>query len=93
MGLWFAALMGGGGTWCRHNAPLVQHSETSGIKHCPWWALPAVVALCPVVACPRGRLFHKTTTTCSRGIHSPRVDVKKAYWFINGGVGASSIAR
>ncbi len=70
MGLWSAALMGGGGLGAAITPWLVQHSET-WYQTLAWWALPAVVALfclvgaacrccalCLVVAKrPRGRLF------------------------------------
>lgn len=83
MGLWSAALMGGGGLGAAITPWLVQHSET-WYQTLAWWALPAVVALfacrccalCLVVAKrPRGRLFPQDNNhSGSRGIHSPRVD-------------------
>ncbi len=44
MGLWSAALMGGGGLGAAITPWLVQHSET-WYQTLAWWALPAVVAL------------------------------------------------
>ncbi len=44
MGLWSAALMGGGGLGAAITPWLVQHSE-SWYQTLAWWALPAVVAL------------------------------------------------
>lgn len=76
MGLWSAALMGGGGLGAAITPWLVQHSET-------WHQTLALVgaacrccALCLVVAKrPRGRLFPQDNNhSGSRGIHSPRVD-------------------
>ncbi len=43
MGLWSAALMGGGGLGAAITPWLVQHSET-WYQTLAWWALPAVVA-------------------------------------------------
>ncbi len=75
MGLWSAALMGGGGLGAAITPWLVQHSET-GIKHSPVGAACRCCALCLVVAKrPRGRLFPQDNNhSGSRGIHSPRVD-------------------
>ena len=71
MGLWSAALMGGGGLGAAITPWLVQHSET-------WYQTLACrcCALCLVVAKrPRGRLFPQDNNhSGSRGIHSPRVD-------------------
>lgn len=72
MGLWSAALMGGGGLGAAITPWLVQHSET-------WYQTLAACrccALCLVVAKrPRGRLFPQDNNhSGSRGIHSPRVD-------------------
>ncbi len=76
MGLWSAALMGGGGLGAALTPRLVQHSE-NGIKHSPTvGAACRCCALCPVVAKrPRGRLFSQDNNhSGSRGIYSPRPD-------------------
>ncbi|GHL18958.1 hypothetical protein ECZU24_17990 [Escherichia coli] len=75
MGLWSAALMGGGGLGAAITPWLVQHSETR-YQTLARWALPAVVALFAVVAKrPRGRLFSQDNNhSGSRGIYSPRLD-------------------
>ncbi len=76
MGLWSAALMGGGGLGAAITPWLVQHSET-WYQTLAWWALPArCCATCLVVAKrPRGRLFSQDNNhSGSRGIYSPRVD-------------------
>lgn len=89
MGLWSAALMGGGGLGAAITPWLVQHSET-WYQTLAWWALPAVVALfacrccalCLVVAKhPRGRLFPQDNNhSGSRGFHSSRVDAGCLLW-------------
>lgn len=93
MGLWSAALMGGGGLGAAITPWLVQHSET-WYQTLAWWALPAVVALfawwwqnAREVASS-----HKTTTTPVRVVFTPRAWTLGVYFgLINGGY-ASLIA-
>ncbi|WP_407217352.1 cyanate transporter CynX [Escherichia coli] len=93
MGLWSAALMGGGGLGAAMTPWLVQHSET-------WYQTLALVgaacrccALCPVVASAREvASSHKTTTTPVRVVFTPRAWTLGVYFgLINGGY-ASLIA-
>ena len=64
MGLWSAALMGGGGLGAAITPWLVQHSET-WYQTLAWWALPAVVALFAWwwQSAREVASSHKTTTT------------------------------
>ncbi|EMV2947707.1 cyanate transporter CynX, partial [Escherichia coli] len=93
MGLWSAALMGGGGLGAAITPWLVQHSET-WYQTLAWWALPAVVALF-AWWWQRAREVassHKTTTTPVRVVFTPRAWTLGVYFgLINGGY-ASLIA-
>ncbi len=94
MGLWLAALMGGGGLGAAITPWLVQHSE-SWYQTLAWWALPAVVALFAWWAAKRpriGRPSRQTTTTPVRVVFTPRAWTLGVYFgLINGGY-ASLIA-
>ncbi len=76
MGLWSAALMGGGGLGAALTPWLVQHSETSVSNTRLVGAACRCCALCLVVAkLPPDRFFPQDNNhSGSRGIHSPRVD-------------------
>ncbi|MFQ9950637.1 MAG: cyanate transporter, partial [Escherichia coli] len=93
MGLWSAALMGGGGLGAAITPWLVQHSET-WYQTLAWWALPAVVALFAWwwQSAREVASSHKTTTTPVRVVFTPRAWTLGVYFgLINGGY-ASLIA-
>lgn len=93
MGLWSAALMGGGGLGAAMTPWLVQHSET-WYQTLAWWALPAVVALFAWWRQNAREVAssHKTTTTPLRVVFTPRAWTLGVYFgLINGGY-ASLIA-
>ncbi|HAH7813556.1 TPA: MFS transporter [Escherichia coli] len=93
MGLWSAALMGGGGLGAALTPWLVQHSET-WYQTLAWWALPAVVALFAWwwQSTREVASSHKTTTTPVRVVFTPRAWTLGVYFgLINGGY-ASLIA-
>ncbi|END9804816.1 cyanate transporter [Escherichia coli] len=93
MGLWSAALMGGGGLGAAITPWLVQHSE-SWYQTLAWWALPAVVALFAWwwQSAREVASSHKTTTTPVRVVFTPRAWTLGVYFgLINGGY-ASLIA-
>ncbi|EMK9452750.1 TPA: cyanate transporter CynX [Escherichia coli] len=93
MGLWSAALMGGGGLGAALTPWLVQHSET-WYQTLAWWALPAVVALFAWwwQSAREVASSHKTTTTPVRVVFTPRAWTLGVYFgLINGGY-ASLIA-
>ncbi|HHY7658685.1 TPA: cyanate transporter CynX, partial [Escherichia coli] len=93
MGLWSAALMGGGGLGAAITPWLVQHSET-WYQTLAWWALPAVVALFAWwwQSTREVASSHKTTTTPVRVVFTPRAWTLGVYFgLINGGY-ASLIA-
>ncbi len=88
MGLWSAALMGGGGLGAAITPWLVQHSET-WYQTLAWWALPAVVC-CSLPGggkAPARSPSHKTTTTPVRVVFTPRAWTLGVYFgLINGGL-------
>ena len=87
MGLWSAALMGGGGLGAAITPWLVQHSET-WYQTLAWWALPAVVALFAWwwQSAREVASSHKTTTTPVRVVFTPRAWTLGVYFgLINGG--------
>ena len=93
MGLWSAALMGGGGLGAAITPRLVQHSETR-YQTLARWALPAVVALFARwwQSAREVASSHKTTTTPVRVVFTPRAWTLGVYFgLINGGY-ASLIA-
>ncbi|QMH36962.1 cyanate transporter CynX [Escherichia coli] len=93
MGLWSAALMGGGGLGAALTPWLVQHSET-WYQTLAWWALPAVVTLFAWwwQSTREVASSHKTTTTPVRVVFTPRAWTLGVYFgLINGGY-ASLIA-